>query len=102
MAVRVGIDLNDFWNMTPYELTIYIDAWNEKEKQEDERYIVSAWLSAAWYRCEKLPKLSEILGREIETEQTDEQLLESIIELNKKFGGIVVYEKRGEVKDGSC
>ena len=32
-AIKAGVSLSDFWNMTPGEIYLVIEAWNEQEEE---------------------------------------------------------------------
>ena len=83
-ALMAGMSISDFWESTPREIDIVIQAHIESRKEA----VALAWLNAAWQRCKKLPSLSSVIGTE-KVNQTPEQMLEFIKHVNKKLGGKV-------------
>jgi hypothetical protein len=83
--------------MTPYELSLYIEASQEREENERKEQLSLVWLGEYYHRTKRLPKLSEELKkfssnrREI---MTSEQMLETVKTLNTQFGGVTI--KGGE------
>jgi hypothetical protein len=74
--------------MTPHELYLYAQVFNEKHKQEIEDRIALTYLGAAWQRSEKLPSLESILNKQEEKKKmTNEEMLEEVKKLNAAFGG---------------
>lgn len=86
--------------MTPHELNLHVQAFNERMKAEDREGITLAYLTAYWGRVKKLPELKKILKedkpkreptpereRTSRREQAPEQMLEKVKILNAVFGG---------------
>ena len=97
LAASIGIPVSEFWEMTPYELNIYAEAYFEKQKNEFKEKITLEYLNAMWTiqwlgKKSQHPKpLNEILDslyRE-RTVMTDEQMLKQVKVLNALFGGEV-------------
>ena len=57
----VGISPLEFWDYTPKELNIMIEAYQEKCTKELENNIIFAYYTALFSRQKKLSKLSNIL-----------------------------------------
>jgi hypothetical protein len=85
--------------MTPYELSIYANLYNERKMQEDKDRITQAYLVAAWTSRwvweKKIPTLEKVLPKEKELKvnkperMTSEKMLERIKEINAQLGGTV-------------
>lgn len=73
--------------MTPYELNLHIEAYNECMKFEQEERITAAYLTALWGRVRKMPKLKDVLKRQQTKSQTPEQMLAKIRAMNAAMGG---------------
>ena len=85
MATRIGISIKDFWEMTPFELFVCIESFEDKEKERSKELIIQAYYTEAFARMKKLPKLKDLLKEK--KEQTDEEMLEVVKKLNAMMGG---------------
>lgn len=64
--------------------------FNEIEQYRNEQSITQAYMTAAWQRSKKMPKLSEVLKKvKPKKPMTSEQMLDEIKKLNAAFGGTV-------------
>ena len=88
IAIRIGIPLKDFWNMTPYELFVSIEVFEDKEKELSKELIVQAYYTAALSRMKKIPKLKDLLKEK--KKQTPKEMLEAVKRLNAMMGGEVI------------
>ena len=61
MAIRIGISIKDFWEMTPFELFVCIESFEDKEKERSKELIIQAYYTEAFTRMKKLPKLKDLL-----------------------------------------
>lgn len=89
--------------MTPYELTLHILAFNEKQKLEQEKRKIEfeeeltvAYFGAYWQRLEKLSvkNLKEVIDKinhpnkaNKKKQMTNEEMLNKVKKLNAAFGG---------------
>lgn len=83
--------------MTPYELTLYMEASEEKQETELKERLTLVWLGEYYHRTKRLPKLSEELRKvsgHHKEEMTPEQMLQAVKALNTQFGGVTI--KGGE------
>ena len=71
--------------MTPYQLTLAINDFAEKQKQEGEEKLTLAYMTAYWQRIKRMPTLNSIIKKEVE--QEPEQMLDEVKKLNTMFGG---------------
>ena len=87
----------EFWEITPYELSLKIEAYSKKRLEETKEQITIAYLNSLWTiqwlgKRHKHPRpLKEILdsiGKE-KREMTDEEMFERVKALNALFGGEV-------------
>ena len=88
IAIRIGIPLKDFWNMTPYELFVSIEVFEDKEKERSKELIAQAYYTAALSRMKKIPKLKDLLKEK--KKQTAKEMLEAVKRLNAMMGGEVI------------
>ena len=74
--------------MTPHELNLYIQDYNEKQKVLNDEKLTLTWLGAYWQRVKKMPSLKQILGNNApKKKMTNEEMLEEVKKLNAAFGG---------------
>lgn len=87
----MGISIAQYDEMTPYELRLHAQVFNDKQLQENEEKLTLVWLGEYWHRVKKLPTLNEALGKKDEPKKqmTDDEMLETVKKLNAKFGGSV-------------
>ena len=43
IAARIGITISEFWRITPYELFIYMKAFEEKEKEHSKEILIQEY-----------------------------------------------------------
>jgi hypothetical protein len=83
--------------MTPYELSLCVEAHFEKQQSEMQDRLTLVWLGEYYHRTKRLPnlekELKKITGEEKQT-MTDDQMLETVKRLNVQFGG--AHIKGGE------
>ena len=73
--------------MTPYELTICMESYADKEKERSKELIIQAYYTEAFARMKKLPKLKDLLKDK--KKQTDDEMLKVVKKLNSMLGGEV-------------
>jgi len=87
----------EFWEITPYELSLKINAYSKRQTEQLKEKITLAYLNSLWTiqwlgkRHQHPRPLKEILadiGKE-KNEMTDEQMFEVVKALNAMFGGEV-------------
>jgi hypothetical protein len=78
--------------MTPYELQLYADIFEEKREEK----LTLIWLSEWLHRTEEPPALNEFIGKKEEEpkEMTANEMLANVMQLNAAMGG--AFEKVGE------
>lgn len=67
LAFACGIRLDDFWRMTPWHLSLAVEAKNGIDRAEADSRMGIAWYTAAFSRATKLPPLREVLQVEKKT-----------------------------------
>lgn len=74
--------------MTPYQLSLYIEDYNEKKKVEQDEKLILTYMGAYWNRVKKMPSIKSILNKSTHKKQmTDEEMLAEVKKLNQAFGG---------------
>jgi hypothetical protein len=96
-AILIGLTVEQFNYITPYELALYTEAYYETRESELKDRLTLVWLGEYYHRTKKLPRLKDEL-RKISSEKqrvmTDAEMLEMVKRLNQQFGGTV---KKGGV-----
>lgn len=94
-AFRIGLSLAEYNEITPYELNLYIQSYNERMSLEHKERLSAAYLTAYWGRVKKMPDLKKILGEDKPKDQSAEQMLAVVRQLNAAFGGKEVKQEVG-------
>lgn len=84
--------------MTPYELTLYHETFQEKREIELKEQLSLVWLGEYYHRTKRLPNLKKELNKissagTISNKMSDKEMLEKVRQLNAQFGG--TFEKGG-------
>lgn len=87
IATLIGVNIKDFYYMTPYELSLHVNAYNQNKKADHESRITQAYLTAAWQRAKKMPKLEKVL-KPTPKQMTADQMLKVVEGLNRAVGGL--------------
>lgn len=75
-----------FWEQTPYELRLSIDAFQQKNESQHKGDLWKMWHSAALYRCKKFPDIKTfIVGKQKTVKGIDEAAI---------IAGLKAYSKR--------
>jgi len=61
--------------MTPYQLKLCLDSYEDKIKADHENDLWIMWHSAALARCRDMPTLRHFLGKEKEVKGVDEHAI---------------------------
>lgn len=92
-AARYGIKPSEFWQMTPAELILFIEANQSLELDQFKQAITCAWLCAAYQRSKRLPDLDEVM-KKLEYKEpepmTSDDIFNQIKALNGALGGEVI------------
>lgn len=96
--MRIGLSISEYNEITPHELNLHVQAYNERMEYEHKERLTMAYLTAGWSRAKRMPDLNKLLGfsHQANDHQTDEQLLKTIRQLNAAMGGKEVRRKIGE------
>lgn len=77
--------------MTPYELSLWIEAHCERQQAEMKDKLTLVWLGEYYHRTKRLPnlqkELKKIAGEEEKPTMTDDEMLQKVKHLNAQFGG---------------
>ena len=61
LAIRIGISIEEYWNMTPCEFFCYLRAYEKKELDYLNKNITLAWYTEYFARQKKLDKVTKYL-----------------------------------------
>ena len=96
-AILIGLSIEQFNDMTPYELSLHCEAYFETKEADLKERLTLVWLGEYYHRTKRLPKLKDELKKvtgEAKQIMSDDQMLQMVKSLNKQFGGNVI--KGGE------
>lgn len=99
LAAQVGINITEFWEITPFELSIYADAYAKRQETEQkimyENSVINAYLISRWV-WQKRVDIKKFLNANGERKKamTDEEMLAKVKALNAMFGGKVQKRRR--------
>ena len=84
--------------MTPYELSLCVEAHFERQQAEMQDKLTLVWLGEYYHRTKRLPnlqkELKKITGEAEKPSMTDDEMLQQVKRLNAQFGG--AHIKGGE------
>ena len=90
IATLCGLSPLEFWDLTPYEFSLVVNAYAKRREEEAEEKLTLAYINAAWtiqFLGKNKPKLDDILKKNHKKEMTDEEMLNQIKLLNNILGG---------------
>lgn len=95
IAFHIGISLSDFWRMTPWHLSIALDAFNARRKVEHQN---RAWLAHTTAGLGKIdgrrfPKLADLTGENKSSKVIDESAIKTRL---RAYSERVKNDNRGE------
>lgn len=96
-AILVGLSIEQFDFMTPYELTLTVEAHTENREAELKEELTLVWLGEYYHRTKRLPSLQKELDKltsEPKKEMSNDEMLAVAKMLNAKFGG--TFKNGGE------
>ena len=91
-ALRAGIRVLEFWDLTPRETYMMIDASIWREEVQQKRDLVLAWQTAALTRAKRMPSLKQLLntkparplvGEELEKRREEFRQMTKNLDLSK-------------------
>ena len=73
-AFRFGMSPSEFWSLTPYELTVFIEERAEARQAEYREAMSIAWHTALFQRSKKLPDLRALMYKLGAPRQSQEEI----------------------------
>lgn len=87
----VGVSPLEFWQLTPWQFGILLEAYSDKEKQDFDVAVWLVWHGAYFERAKKLPRLKDFMqGSKKQSKGIDETAI---------MARLKAYQKR--VENGS-
>jgi len=83
-----GISLSEFGRMTPHELMLRVEAYNENMAIQYRQMLTQAYLTAYWHRVKRMPQLKKVLDEvkvRRQKQQTPEEMFAIVKSLNKQL-----------------
>ena len=94
----MNISIDQFNEMTPYELSLFAEVFVEKLLMEKEEKVTLTWLGEYYHRLKKLPRLKDeikmLRSDNAKNAMSDDEMFKIAQKLNSQFGGKV--KDRGE------
>ena len=89
IAIEIGIRIQDYEEMTPYELGLHVKSFNKRLETEHKDKLTLTWLGAVWQRAKEMPSLEEVIGKQPikEKKMSSEHMLNMVKVMNTAFGG---------------
>jgi len=90
IAVRIGLTIEQYWDMTPREFQIHIKAHEKLKKEKRDELLYLAWHTAALTRQEEFPKFEEVLKetpQKPKKPQTEAEMLATMKLITAMHGG---------------
>lgn len=89
-ALRCGLSISEFWELTPKETLMQMEAVIWREKRQAKATITQAWLTAALGRVKRMPALAQLLagrarklsGKELERRRREFREMNKNVDLN--------------------
>ena len=83
----------EFWEYTPFELSLVLEGYKARKEQEAEEKLTLAYINSAWtiqFMGKNKPKLEKYLKKKPKKAMTDIEMLNQVKALNNLLGGDVV------------
>ncbi|QKE74772.1 hypothetical protein HPK19_19420 [Arthrobacter citreus] len=89
VAIEIGIGVQEYDYMTPYELGLHVKAFNKKMEIEHKDKLTLTWYGAAWQRAKEMPSLEEVIGKQLikQKKMSSEHMLNMVKVMNAAFEG---------------
>lgn len=95
---------DEFLDATPFEITIKVEAYIQRLKEENQKPIIDAWLIGNMVRCaigslfdekSKYPDLQDLLEPKKSEPMTPEQMEAQVLSLARAFGATEIIIDEG-------
>ncbi len=90
LATTIGMLITEFWEITPFELSMAARGYSKRQEQRQKESMYQAYLISRWVWAKKID-IKKYLGEDKpKRRMTDEEMLEKAKVLNALLGGTVV------------
>lgn len=90
LATSVGVSITEFWELTPFELSMVAKGYARRQEQRQKENTYQAYLISRWVWAKKVD-IKKYLGEtKSKKRMTDEEMLAQAKALNAILGGEVV------------
>ena len=90
LATSIGVSITEFWEITPFELSMAARGYSKRQEQWQKESIYQAYLISRWVWAKKID-IKKFLGdQKPKRRMTDQEMLERVKQLNALLGGEVV------------
>ena len=48
IAAEIGMNFSEFWEITPYEWSLQVEAYSKRKKEDNEQQVTLAYVTALW------------------------------------------------------
>ncbi|MFB7142672.1 hypothetical protein ACFCYN_23985 [Gottfriedia sp. NPDC056225] len=89
IAIEIGIGVQEYDYMTPYELGLHIKSFNKRMETEQKDKLTLTWLGANWQRAKEMPSLEQVIGKQPikQKKMSSEHMLNMVKVMNAAFEG---------------
>ena len=89
--MQIGYRILDFWEITPYEFNLVINAYAENKKEHEDEMITQAYLTAYLQRVKKMPQLKTLIkSTQPKKVMTDDEMMKQVMKFNAMLGGEII------------
>jgi len=89
LATTIGMLITEFWEITPFELSLAVKGYSKRQEQRQKESMYQAYLISRWVWAKKID-IKKYLGEDKpKRRMTDEEMLEKVKVLNALLGGTV-------------
>ncbi len=90
LATFIEIPISEFWEITPFELSIAAKSYSKRQELKQKEGIFQAYLISRWVWQKKIDIKKILRDKKPKKVMTDEEMLAQVKALNAAFGGEVV------------
>lgn len=89
LATSIGMSITEFWEITPFELSMAARGYSKRQEQRQKESMYQAYLISRWVWAKKIDIKKYLGENKPKRRMTDEEMLERAKQLNALLGGEV-------------